>query len=84
MLAIQVRSVAGTASIHLDVYVYPQRREHFGMDMCAIQKFLFRLISKIKFSALHHPLVHAFTYKKKLCTTLILHCEQIITFCSDS
>jgi hypothetical protein len=31
--------LSGMASIHLDVY--PQRREHFWVDMCAIQKFLF-------------------------------------------
>jgi hypothetical protein len=37
--AVQVRSSVGTASIHLDVY--PQRREHFRVDMCAKQKFLF-------------------------------------------
>jgi hypothetical protein len=37
--AIQVRSSARTASIHLDVH--PQRREHFRVDVCAIQKFLF-------------------------------------------
>jgi hypothetical protein len=43
MPAIQVRSSAGTASIHLDVQVYPLRHEHFQMDMCAIQKFLFQL-----------------------------------------
>jgi hypothetical protein len=39
MLAIRVRSSVGIASILLDVY--PQRREHFRVDMCAIQKFLF-------------------------------------------
>jgi hypothetical protein len=40
--AIQIRSSAGTASTHLDVY--PLRHEHLWMDMCTMQKFLFHFI----------------------------------------
>jgi hypothetical protein len=55
---IQVWSLAGTASVHLDVY--SQRHEHFRMDMCAIEKFLFHFIFRLhQCRKLQHLTVHA-------------------------